>query len=453
MRSRRRIPSIPIVILLAAILSAGAATPVRAVPQGPAEGSPLTLDEALRIAEDQNPQLRAAREQVHSARGAVWAAAGRMLPTASFNGSWNFAEKVQVIPNPFPTPGGPDEFEIDFTQDYNGSVNLNLPVWTWGANRAGYSEARTAVDASQEDLEAIRQEVRLQVRQTFYGVLLARRGVEVAEATLAQARRQEEATARKVREGAASEFDLLRARVQVANLRPAVSRARSGLNQARTSLNLVLGAEPDAGYEPVGEMQYRPVEAELEDLKEEARMNRSDLQAARLGTQRAELALTMARASWKPSLLVQGNYGFRSDNLMLDQRFNDNYAANLVLAFPLFDGFSAKSRIAQAEAGREQARIGVEQMEQAVAAEVERAWLDLRTFEESYLAQQDNVAQAERAVEIAQVSFENGLVTGLELMDSQVALASARQNFYQSLYDYLVAAARLERAVGRPIMP
>ncbi|MFO7767954.1 MAG: TolC family protein [bacterium] len=452
MNPRTDLKGIPSTILLLAVLL-WAPAPAGAAPQEPGEGRPLTLEEALRMAEDQNPRLRAARQQVEAAEGAVWGAAGRMLPTASFSGSWNFAEKVQVIPNPFPTPGGPEEFEIDFTQDYNGSVNLSLPVWTWGANRSAYGEARTAVDASREDLEAARQETRLQVKQAFYGVLLARRGVEVAEATLAQARRQEESTARKVREGAASEFDLLRARVQVANMRPAVSRARSGLNQARTSLFLVLGLEPDAKYEPVGEMRYRPVDSEIEALKREARANRSDLQAARLGTQRAQLALNMAKASWKPALFVQGNYGFRADNVMLDRRFNDNYAANLVVSFPLFDGFSTKSRIAQAEAGREQARIGVEQMEMAVAAEVERAWLDLRTFEEACLAQQDNVTQAERAVEIAQVSFENGLVTGLELMDSQVALAAARQNHYQSLYDYLVAAARLERAVGRPIMP
>jgi outer membrane protein len=61
------------------------------------------------------------------------------------------------------------------------------------------------------------------------------------------------------------------------------------------------------------------------------------------------------------------------------------------------------------------------------------------------------VAQAERALEIAQVSFENEMMTSVELMDSQLALTMARQNHYQSLYDYRIALARIERAIGRPV--
>jgi len=61
------------------------------------------------------------------------------------------------------------------------------------------------------------------------------------------------------------------------------------------------------------------------------------------------------------------------------------------------------------------------------------------------------VAIAERALEIAQISYENEMMTSVELMDSQLALTMAKQNHFQSLYDYLIALARIEKAVGQPI--
>jgi outer membrane protein TolC len=223
------------------------------------------------------------------------------------------------------------------------------------------------------------------------------------------------------------------------------------VRQARIGLNLLLGLPADEQIRLEGELRYTPVELALEDLKRDALSNRADLRSARLGLQRADLAVSMARASRLPAVMLSGIYSFRSDNAILNERFNDNYMANLVVAVPIFDAFAAKSRTSMARAGREQARIMVDQLQQVIEAEVEQSYQDLWAAEQSYLAQIDNVAVAERALEIAQVSFENEMMTSVELMDSQLALTMARQNHFQSLYDYLVALARIEKAVGQTI--
>jgi len=424
-----------------------------AMAQDPAPGPTrtLTLDAAVRLAEEQNPGLLAAGEQINSARGALLGAWGRMLPTVSLNGLWNFSEKVQEIFNPFPIPGGPDKLKIDFTQDYQGGVSVDMPLWTWGASRAGYQDARTGVDIANNSLEAGRRDVIMQVTQAFYGVLLAEEGLKVARDALAQAERQEAVAAERLAHGAASQFDHLRARVQVTNLLPAVVRAEAMVSQARIGLNLLLGLPADELTRLEGRLQYTPVDLTLEELKRQALTNRADLRSARLGVQRADLAVSMARASRLPALLLNGTYSFRADNALLDKRYNDNYTANLVVAVPIFDAFAARSRTAMARAGKEQARIMVDQLEQAIEAEVEQAYHDLRAAEQSHLAQIDNVTVAQRALEIAQVSFENEMMTSVELMDSQLALTMARQNHFQSLYDYLVALAWIEKAVGQTI--
>lgn len=409
----------------------------------------LTLDSAIQLAEEQNPGLLAADEQINAARGAVWGAMGGMLPTISFSTLWNFSEKVQVID--FSAMGGPSKVELDFTQDYQGGVNIGMPLWTWGATRAGYKDARTGVDMAHSNLEGNRHEVKMQVTQTFYGVLLAEEGLKVAKDALAQAERQEAIAAQRLAHGAASQFDHLRAQVQVANLRPAVVRAEAMVRQAGIGLNLLLGLPADEQIRLEGELRYTPVELTLEDLKRDALSNRADLRSARLGLQRADLAVSMARASRLPAFMLSGIYSFRADNAILNERFNDNYMANLVVAVPIFDAFAAKSRTSMARAGREQARIMVDQLQQVIEAEVEQSCQDLWAAEQSYLAQIDNVAVAERALEIAQVSFENEMMTSVELMDSQLALTMARQNHFQSLFDYLVALARIEKAVGQTI--
>lgn len=438
----------PAVLAVVLGLIIPATRPVGAQPGAPAPPRVLTLEDAISLAEELNPVLQAARERLKAAEGAVWGAAGRMLPSVQFSGMWNFLEKIQVIPNPF-APG--TNLELDFTQDYSGGVNVGLPVFAWGSVRAGLQDARTAEEAARTDIESARSDVVLQVTRAYYGVLLAERGLQVARDALAQAERQERIAAERLSQGAVSEFEHLRARVQVANLRPGVARAESGLRATHIGLNLALGLEPDEEVRLRGALTYRPVDLDLVALKREALANRSEIRNARLAEQRSDLAVSMAQASRLPNFAIAGQYGFRADNAMLSERFSDSYAANLVLAIPIFDGFAARSRTAQARAGRQQAKIMLEQTRRSIEAEVEQAYRDLLAAEQSYLAQVDNVTQAERALEIAQVSFENEMMTSVELMDSQLALTMARQNHYQSLYDYRIALARIERAIGRPV--
>ena len=446
---------IPATLLLTFLLFAVLIVPAYAQPymtdRARVQPRNLDLDGALRLAEEQNPQLRTAREQVRSARASVWGAAGRMLPNVSVNSLWNFAEKVQVIDFPDPLTGQNMEFEIDFTQDYQGTVDVQLPVWTWGANLAGLRDARAGVDSANNSLEGSRQEVYLQVTQAFYGVLLAEAALEVARGALAQAERQESIAAQRMAQGAASEFDHLRARVQVANLRPSVTRAETALRQTRIGLNLLLGLTPEEELQLSGDLAYTPALFDLEELKSESLLNRAEMRNAQLASRRAELAVTMARSTRLPTLAVSGTYFFRANDMVFSDRFNDNYMANLVLIIPLFDGFSARTRTAQARAGLNVAEIVHDQTRRGIEAEVEQAYRDLLAAEQSHLAQIDNVAQAERALEIAQVSYENEMMTSVELMDSQLALTMARQNHFQSLYDYQIALARIRKAVGQPI--
>ncbi len=433
------------------LASAGGRAPVRAQDTPAGAGRSLTLEAALEIAFEQNPNIRAAREQLNFADGAVLGAMGRMLPTLSFSGLWNFAEKVQEIRNPFPAPGMPSTLKIDFTLDYQGGIDLSLPVFSWGAVQAGYQDARTGRDQALNSLETTQRDVQMQVTQAFYGILLAEQGLQVARDALAQAERQEEIAARRLEHGAASEFDHLRARVQVANLKPAVARAEAMFDQARIGLNLLLGLEPDEPITLRGELRYTPFAMDLEQMKLLAHANRTELHNARLSLQRSDLGIRMARASRLPALMMTGSWSFRAQNLMLSEQYNDSYATYMVVAVPVFDAFQAKSRVRMAEAGQQQAQIMVNSMTRAVEAECESAYHDLKAAEEGYLAQADNVRVAERALQIAEVSFENEIMTSVELMDSQLALTMARQNYYQSLYDYLVALARIEKAIGQSI--
>ncbi len=411
----------------------------------------LTLDGAIRLAERQNPGLLTAREQINLAEASVLGAWGNLLPTVEFSTLWNFSEKVQELQNPFPFPGGPTTLKIDFTQDFQGGVNIGMPVWTWGAVRNNYRDARASVDMANHSLEGNRLEVRMQVTQAFYGVMLTEEGLKVARDALEQAERQEAIAAERLAQGAVSQFDYLRAQVQVANLRPSVVRAESMVRQSRIGLNLLLGLRADEEIRLEGELIYTPVQLSLDELKRDALSTRADLRSARLGLQRADLAISMARAARLPSVVLSGSYLFRADNAILSEKFNDNYMANMILAFPIFDAFAARSRTSMARASREQARIMVGRLQDVIEAEVEQSFQDLIAAQQSYLAQIDNVAIAERALEIAQVSYENEMMTSVELMDIQLALTIARQNHFQSLFDYLVALARIEKAVGRPI--
>jgi outer membrane protein TolC len=411
----------------------------------------LTLEEAIAMALRQNPFYLATQEKEMQARSQVRQAVAGFLPTLNAEISDTLDEKLFVLEFPSMVPGEPPQkISIDFTKDYQTALSFGLPLFAGGRLVAGYKQASYGLQASRESVRLSEQETVFNVKRSFYGFLLAREFSSVAEEALALAEKFAENVKNLHAVGMASKFDLLRSEVQVANLKPQAIRARNSVEVAGLGLKTALGLDLDTPIEVKGELAAPPLDAESEDVIDEALAMRPELRQLDYQRKIAGEMLKIARGSVLPTLAIGGTYNFWSDALNFKKgSWQNYYTINLSITLPIFNGFESRARIGQSKAAIREIDHNRKGLSDAIAFEVRQAVLNNNQARETLLSLERNVEQAREAVRIAELNYAEGLATNLDVSTAQVALSQARTNYSQALYDCVISQAQLEKAVGR----
>ncbi len=411
----------------------------------------LTLDDCIRMALRQNPFYLAEKAKEEAASATVREAVAGFFPSVNAQGSNILDKKVFSIVIPPFYPGMPSQkVKMDFTRAYQMSLNFSLPLFTGGQLLSGFKQANLNLEATQEGIRQLQQETVLNVKKGFYGILLARKFVEVSEEALALAEKHRTNVQNLYDVGMASKFDLLRSEVQAANLKPQLIRARNSLATAELGLKTLLAIDPALSVQFRGELTFQAVEVNVDENIARALADRPEITQLRLQKQMAAEMVKMARAAYLPTLAVGGAYNVWGDQFNFKRNTWENYyQVNLVMSVPIFNGFVNGARLGQSKAALKQVELGEKGLADAVRFEVQQSILAIQQARESLLSQEKNVEQAQEAVRIADLNYSEGLATTLDVSGVQMALSQARTNYTQALFDYAVALAQLERAVGR----
>jgi outer membrane protein TolC len=410
----------------------------------------LTLEKSVQLALIKNPQQQAAQERLKAAQSMVREAAAQFFPSLNAQGMHTLDEKAMELEFPSLVPGlPPRRVEIDFTRDYQFSISLNLPLFTSGRLTSNFKQAQYNLKATKESVRQTRQETIYNTKRAFYGYLLAKEFVQVAEEAVVVAQKHYQKVKALYEVGLASKFDLLRSEVQLANLKPQLIRARNNLKIAELSLKTILGLDLKTPIQIKGELRYRPFKVDEEECFRQALQNRPELLQLNFQKQRTAEMVKLARASGLPTVAVAGNFNYWADRFNFKKdTWSNYYSVNLVVTIPLFNGFATSARVAQSKAVLRELEKTREGLINMIRFEVSQALLRLKEAEESLLSQEKNVEQAQESLRIAELNYAEGLATTLDVSSAQAALSQAKTNYSQALYDYVMAQAALEKAIG-----
>ncbi|KPJ60909.1 MAG: hypothetical protein AMJ46_04250 [Latescibacteria bacterium DG_63] len=406
--------------------------------------SKLSLEESVQLALANNKQVLIQKQEVEAMEGRVIQARAGALPILSGDtrylrsrGTMNF--------------GGSEGYTFDIDDSYvEASVSLLQPIYTAGRTGAALRAADAARGYARRNELAAMQDVVYQVKASFGGVLLAREMLDLAEDAVALAEAHLRNVEQLFEEGVASEYELIRARVQVAELTPERIRAKNELQRTLIVFRNTLGLSADEQVEPDGELAYKDVQVSTEEALELAKKNRHEIYAAKLYAKGMKAALDLAKADRFPSLSLAGNATLDTEEATLEpERWRSRmWTLALAVSVPMFDGLNTKGKIRQSKAEYEQALLYEAQMEDLVRLEVEQAVSRITETKELVQSQLVSVEQAQKGLDIANIRYENGIGTQLEVLDSQVALSRAKTNYFVSIFEQFMAVAEIERVTG-----
>ena len=341
------------------------------------------------------------------------------------------------------------ELEFGAHHNFQADLTLNQPIFAWGRYYKNYQSAKLGLQAAHKELDAAYNQLMLDVSEAFYRVLLSLEFVKVSEQTVELVEKQLKIAQNLFDAGASTNFDILRAEVLLANARSNRIRAKNGARVAMDVYKNVLNIDLSESIQVRGSLEQPILELDLEPLIQLGLEKRPELHQLQFTEGAAKKQVDVAKTRNRPALSFFSNYQVDHNERLetMNRIWNLGFALNI----PIFDGLATRAAVRQAESGLKQTQLGKQQMTDAIELEVRSAYLNLLEAKTLIDVQRETVEQAQESVRIANLRYENGMITSVELTDAQLALSQAEANRLQSLHDYVVGVARLEKAIGQKI--
>jgi outer membrane protein TolC len=317
-----------------------------------------------------------------------------------------------------------------------------------GHSKRGVEAARFVRQVAGEETRRSQSDIVLRVLQTYFGVALAeknldvaRQSVDSAEADLARAQLIYES-------GRSTHADVLAVRVHLAAMLEQRIRASNGVAVARAALNDALGVSLDREFDLVTPLESGAAapESSLEEYRRLAADKRPEMRQAQIAQLLAHTQQQIAGSAYWPEVVFQGN--LEADRQNFHSKGAGSWFAAFTLRWDLWNGGETKARLQQARFAETRADALRRHSDSAIHLEVRKAYFDLRAAAQRVEVATAAAAEAEEAHRIIQNRHQVGLTTVTELLRSETALATARTRHVAAVYDHRVAGAALEHAAG-----
>lgn len=314
------------------------------------------------------------------------------------------------------------------------------------AARYGTQAGAAGVKAAQSSLEDARDVVVLVVGNLYLRAVAGQARIETVRAQLTTAEALYQRAADMKKAGVVPAIDVLRSQVEMQAQQQRLIYYRNEFEKQKLELARAIGLALGQQFELAGRLSYSPPPLiGFEQALEEAYRTRSDYRGAQALVSAAESARRAARAQRYPTLSVEADYG---DIGSVPQQSHGTYTAGASLNIPVFQGDRVTAAVLEADALVERRRAELEDLRGAIQYQVRTAFLDLA-------AAGDQVKVAESAKDLAgqelaqaQDRFTAGVVDNLEVVQAQQAVATANENYIDSLYAYSLGKVSLARSLG-----
>jgi len=416
----------------------------------PIDINTLTLREAIHTAIMNNRPIQMQEEQVDYARAGIMYAKSAFLPTVALSYGYTLNDAVPFESSG--TPGARKDPGVFFGFKNNNQLGLSATesVYNGGANIATLNQAKLTLKVQEQTLRAAKLDVDFETKRLFFGLLLAYETLRIAQELVDQAEAHYQQTKSMFDQGTASKFDVLQSKVQVSKLMPQLISAQNAIDLIMADFKKLLVIKLTDPIAIDGKLDYKVIDITEGEFLKEAFSHNPQVILKLLGIDLNKWAIEYAKAGWLPQISATANYAFQSDSLkVLVLPRQSLWSIGAKASIALFDGFATKAKVDQAEAEYNRSRLEKDDIMDQVAVDIKQACLNLKESKTIIDTQKDSIAEAAEALRLANVRFDNGVGTNLDVLDAQTSLAQVEQNLAQGIYDYLMAEAQLNKVMGR----
>lgn len=326
------------------------------------------------------------------------------------------------------------------------ALTVNQSVWDGGLREANTQRARHEVTQSAAGLSRTQQTIIFNVSNAYYELLRAKRLASVAYTNVTYNESLRDQVQARAKEGEAARIDVLPIEAQLASARVSLLSAQSKVRSSAIQLQSVMGLETRQGFDIRDVSDEPKIEiGSLEDYLETGLKSRPDVLQSKAAADASRSSVRSARINLYPRPVISANYqrqvsgGFSSSGTQM--------VGGVV--FDIFNGGANRAAYKEAKVNQSNAKLQEQQLGRDIQSQVEDAFLNLTTTKQRMEASVASLEAANVNYQAQQERYSLGLGTTLDLLNAEVQAITAQSDNVQALYDYHIAVAQMEYAVGQ----
>jgi len=451
----------------------------------------VSLPKALEIAMSESPTIKVANKEIERVTYSKKERQGGLLPNVSFSAAYQRAIKKQkmyldgfsmltgtdpltsyaigqvLMANP-PSPAklaeeqayinsmkSIDGIEVGRDNTFNTGLSASLPLI---APSLWESIKMSDIELEQVNESARGSKISLynQVTKAYYGILMAQDSYDVIKKSYNNTIENAKIIYNKYKQGTVSEFEWIRADVQVKNVLSNLVSAESGVNMSKLQLKMLMGIDMFTEIKVEGKLSdfESTMYGDVMTIDTTKLKNNSDLKQFTIQQKQLIQSLKIHEASLLPVLAASFNYQFMSmandsGTFVKSQKWFPMSTLGINLSIPIFQGGSKYYKGKQIKVQMNELDFQKANLERGIQLQAITFMDNIKKSLKKIESNKEGLRQAEKAVSISKKMYEVGSSTYLDLSNSELAYIQAGLMYNQSIFDYLSAKSDLEKLLGK----
>ncbi len=340
---------------------------------------------------------------------------------------------------------------LNSKDNYQWKMSLTQPLFTGFALTSAYELAKLGIDRSRTDFKLAELDLALQVKEAYFNILIADKGVEVAGKEVESLTSSVKVTQSFYKVGMIPINDLLKTEVELANARQNLVKALNAAKLRRSFFNTVLARPVSSPVEVEDILAYSQEVGDFETYYKRALSNRPEIKLIDIALLQADQQIRLAKSKYYPEAALSYDYIKEGDDLDVSgSDFHDasQWQAMAVLSWTFWEWGKTGSAVREKESLKRQILQDKFTLLDNIALEIKSDLLDIEVAIKNIPTTEKAVEQGEENLRVSEERYKAQVTTIQEVLDAQALLTRARVNYYRALYDQHLAMARLMRGLG-----
>ncbi len=420
----------------------------------------LSVSRAVKIGLRNNLSLKAKIAELNMSKMDVLKAKSAFYPSISGQATYTRLSEVQKSKmltgfhlSPTGNPQMPymiipefSDIQTTFYNNYGLGISVSQPIFTWGILRKSYELSIEQYKNKQLEIQSEKLKLEEQIKESYYNLLLVEKSLDVLNQVKRELEDNYNSTKERYESGYASDFELLRAKVQLKNIDPQIAQLKGQIKVAEDAFKNLIGLPESTAVVLTDTVGFHPLNVSLDSLIEEAYREHKDLILFKKNIELLKQTVSIQKRKNFPTVFYNWSYKYQRPFGMTDE-WHGMWTFTLGISWNLFDGGANKANVARLRYQIKSLEFSYKSLKDGIALMIRNYYTNAKSLEQSLEAQKANLTLAKRAYEMARTQYKEGYVTSLDVINAQVQYSQARLNYLKTLIQYQISLIQLEYAV------